>query len=97
MRIKKIEPLSAAKLMASVYAAVGLLIGGIVSLFALFGGLLAAMGGEAGGWLGVLFGVGAIVVMPLVYGTMGFIGGLIASVAYNLMASIVGPLEVQVE
>ena len=45
----------------------------------------------------MLFGVVAIVAMPLLYGGMGFISGLISAALYNLVAGFVGGLEVELQ
>jgi hypothetical protein len=45
----------------------------------------------------VVFGVGAVVVLPVFYGLMGFVGGLLSSALYNLVARTVGGVELEVE
>ena len=44
-----------------------------------------------------MFGMGAIVIMPIFYGCMGFIGGAIAAVIYNSLAGMMGGLELRLE
>jgi hypothetical protein len=44
-----------------------------------------------------VFGVGAVFLLPIVYGIMGFLGGVITAVIYNLAAGAVGGLEVELE
>ena len=94
LQIRQIDLLSAAKLLGCLYALLGLIIGGIFSLIALLGA--AAGGGDAvlGGLIG---GVGAIVIFPIIYGAMGFIGGAIGAVLYNLVARIVGGIRIDVQ
>ena len=50
------------------------------------------MGGHA---FGALFGVGAIIFFPVLYGVLGFIGSLIVAAIYNVLASAVGGVEVE--
>src|SRR5690606_38113561 len=73
MVIRRVDPVSCAKLMGVCYALMGLLIGAFFSL--LFAGLGSAMGAtegmEASGLVGVIFGAGAIVALPIMYGIMG--------------------------
>ena len=93
--VSRIGALSLAKMLAVTYAFLGLFIGGIVSLFAAMGG---AMGKDAAGGLGaMIFGVGAVIVLPIVYGCLGFVGGLITSVLYNLVAKVVGGIEIELD
>lgn len=44
---------------------------------------------------GVMFGVGLF--MPVIYGVMGFILGIIGAAIYNLVARWIGGIEVEVE
>jgi hypothetical protein len=90
--IKSINPLSAGKMLGLTYACLGLLIGGIVSLVA-----LAGAAGKQGGAAGLLFGAGAVILIPLFYGVLGFIGGLISALIYNVIAGAVGGIEIEVE
>ena len=52
---------------------------------------------RAPAWLGAFFGVGSIILFPIVYGIMGFIGGLITAVLYNLLAGFVGGIEMELQ
>ena len=48
-------------------------------------------------WLGLLFGVGSIIFMPLFYGLFGFICTLVMAWLYNVVASRIGGLELELE
>src|SRR5215213_8015104 len=87
MIINRVRPLSVGKIAAFLYAIIGLFVGAVIAVFALFGGLLsgAAAAGNA-----------AIVIAPLAYGIMGFIGALIMAFIYNVVARVVGGIEVDV-
>lgn len=90
-----------AKIAAVIYAAIGLLVGGMFSLFAVFGlaltGTQRAYGaGVMSPLLGAAIGVGAIVAFPIIYGVMGFIFALISAWLYNLVAAKVGGIQIDV-
>jgi hypothetical protein len=44
---------------------------------------------------GIMFGMGLF--MPVIYGVMGFIFGVIGAAIYNLVARWIGGIEVEVE
>jgi len=96
MILKKIGVLSLARMLGGLYAAMGLIIGFIFSLAALIGGFAASMANSeeaAGAVIGLLIGVGAIVFMPIMYGLMGFLGGGLMAFVLNLMAGVLGGIE----
>jgi hypothetical protein len=101
MVVKRIGIGSAAKLSGAIYGSMGLIFGFIFFVISLFGAGLAsqlAEGGEAApAWLGALFGAGAIVLFPLLYGFFGFILGAISAGLYNLFARLVGGLVVELQ
>jgi hypothetical protein len=92
MVINRVGPLSCAKIAGALYAAIGLLIGAFISLAAMAG----AFAGEELGAMGAVLGVGSIIVAPIVYGCMGFIGAAIGAWLYNLVAGAVGGVEIDV-
>ena len=106
MIINRVRPLSVGKIAAFLYGIIGLFIGAVIAVFALFGGLAArrrlappATRRRPAAAFGALFGVAgiaAIVIAPLLYGFMGFIGAIIMAVIYNLVSRIVGGIEVDV-
>jgi hypothetical protein len=98
MVVKRVGPLSAAKIAAIIYAIFGLVFGALFSLFGMAGAL--AGGGEnsglGAGIMGML-GVGAIVMLPIFYACLGFVGTLIGALLYNMVASMVGGVEVDIQ
>ena len=94
MTIKRVGPLSCAKIAAALYAVIGLIAGIFISVAAMVGAFAANQG--AAGPLGVLFGVGSIVMLPIMYGCIGFLGTLIRAAVYNALASAVGGVEVDI-
>lgn len=94
MVVQRIRPISIAKIAATLYALLGAAIGATVSLVAMAGGLADRPGGPL---LGALFGVGAIVLFPLFYAILGFVLTLIGAALYNVAASRVGGIELEVK
>ena len=90
--IKSIEVFSLAKIMGLVYACLGLL---FAPLFLLMGLMGSAMGQHSplAGVVGVVFAI----FMPVLYGIIGFISGLIGALLYNLFARWVGGIELELE
>ena len=99
MVLKRVGVWSAAKIAGVVYASLGLLGGLIFAGISLlgFGFASAAQNSDVPAWLGPVFGVGAIVVLPIIYGVMGLIGGAIAAALYNLFSGMVGGVELDLQ
>lgn len=94
MVVNRVGPVSVAKIAGILYAIMGLFLGAIFSLAALAGALGSA--DDSGPWFGAIFGVGAIVLLPLFYGGLGFVATLIMALLYNGIASMVGGVEIDV-
>ncbi len=95
MVIKRIGPMSVARVGGTLNAFMGLIIGAIFSLIAVAGGFASGQSGGAG-MMGAM-GVGAIVVFPILYGCIGFIGALIGATLYNALSRMVGGIELDVQ
>ena len=85
-----------AMMLGVISAVIGLIIGIFYAL--VFGTIISAIPTTESfniGWLSVLFGVGAIIIMPIV----GFIGGLIQGVIfaglYNFLAPRIGGIKLR--
>ena len=96
MTITRVSPLSCAKVAGLLYVVIGLIAGGLFSLFAMAGGFAAAAGSDSGGSsaFAALFGIGAVIILPICYGVFGFIGTLIMAGLFNVAAGMVGGIEV---
>ena len=90
MVIRRLGPLSCAKVAGLLYLILGLVIGACVSLFAVAG--LFASGTDSP--FPMFFGAGAIVILPIMYAAFGFIGTLIMTSLFNLVVGITGGIEV---
>jgi hypothetical protein len=98
MILKRIGIGSAAKLAGAIYGALGLIIGAVVALISVAGaGLAAASQSDVPAWVGTVFGITAIVWMPLVYGVMGLVVGALSAALYNLFSRIVGGLRLDLQ
>ena len=89
LRIRKLGVLSVAKIQALVLLVVSLLIsipyGLIIIVYSLFGASM--IGGNASfavGGGGVVVGILVMVGLPIFYAIIGFIGGAISALVYNL-------------
>jgi hypothetical protein len=99
MVIKKLGVFSCGKVVGGVYACLGLIFGGFVTLFALLGASFGAAFSDASGdaLLGALFGLGAVIALPIFYGVLGFVGGILAAWFYNFVVGFLGGLEIEIE
>jgi hypothetical protein len=98
MVITRVGVVSVAKIAGVLYAGIGLIIGGFFSLLGMAGFAGGLASESAGGaFAGALFGIGAVIVLPIVYGIFGFIGTLICAFLFNLAAGITGGVEVEVK
>ncbi|SMP74962.1 hypothetical protein SAMN06265222_11894 [Neorhodopirellula lusitana] len=94
LTLKRLGVLSVGKLVGVVYAILGLVLGGFFSLIAVAG--VAANGGDQaiGGIIG---GVGAIIMLPILYGVLGFVGGIVGAFLFNVCANVIGGIEMDFE
>jgi len=91
--IKSVGVLSVAKIMGLIYCCMGL----IFAPFFLLIGVLASSLGQHNSPLAGIFGIGIAIFMPVFYGVIGFIAGLIGALLYNLFARWVGGVELEME
>jgi hypothetical protein len=91
--VKSIGVLSMAKIMGAVYGALGLI---FMPIFLLVG-FAGMMTGSREGALGAVGGVVVAVLFPVIYAAMGFVGGAIGALLYNLFARWVGGIELQLQ
>ena len=97
MVIRRISPLSVAKIAGLLYAVIGLVIGAVFSLIAMAGAAMGMGGAEGPPFVGLLFGVGAIIALPIFYGVLGAVVTGLMAVLYNVLAGIVGGIRVEVD
>jgi hypothetical protein len=97
MVIRRVNPMSVAKVGGALYGLIGLIIGACVSLIFVAVGASAQSARPGGALVGMLFGAGAIVVMPIFYGVGGFIGAALSALLYNFLAGNIGGIEIEVD
>jgi hypothetical protein len=97
MELREIGPVSCAKVLGIVYAVIGLVAGIIVGLIAAAGAALGNGAEHVNPLLGSLFGVGAVVFLPVMYGALGALAGLLFSALYNVIARWVGGIQVTLQ
>jgi hypothetical protein len=83
-RLTRIGPLRAGIVLGVLYALLAL-------LFLPFLFVAMMISREA-----AMIGIGFAIAMPILYGVMGFIGGVIAAAVYNLVAGWTGGLEFEI-
>jgi hypothetical protein len=103
MVIKRVSPMSAAKIGGILGVFLGLLVGAMTSLWVMAAGAIMSsqasdfpeMHGRSGALFGLLFGAGSIVIFPIFYGVLSFIMGGIYAALYNMAAKWVGGIEIE--
>ena len=97
VRIKRFGVLSVGIISGILYA-IGGLIGALfmIPFVAIMSAIDPMMNGDFTpfGWI---FGGFAIILLPIIYGVLGFIGGIICAALYNLFAMLVGGIKVELE
>jgi hypothetical protein len=99
MTIQRIDPGSLSRVLGVLYALIGVIAGVLFALFAL-GGFVAGVPGmpaSARGMGSLMFGVGAIVILPICYGLIGWVGGWIVAGLYNWVAKRFGGVVLQTQ
>jgi len=97
MVIKSVGVMSVARIAAAIYGIFGLIAGVLFSLAAMAGFGLSQDVSNSVSWMGPLFGLGAIIAMPVLYFVLGFFGGAIGGWVFNNAAAAMGGLRIVVE
>lgn len=98
MIIKRVDPVSVAKVTGVLYGGMGLIFGSIFAVISLVASGAAVAAGRSGSpFPSAIFGVGAVVAMPLLYGGMGAVMSLLAAVFYNWVAGMIGGIQIETE
>jgi hypothetical protein len=93
MVIKRIGVLKLAIFQSALMAAFGLIAAFFVLLF---GSMFSGFNGQASSYA-MAGGIAALIFFPILYGIIGFIAGALGAFLYNVVASIVGGIEMDVE
>lgn len=103
MTIKRIGILSAGKVMAMLYALMIFIFGAVFVCISVVAGMIGAVATESGEVMAVtMFGnvfiaLGFMVLGPIVYGLLAGLMGMLMAFFYNMVASMVGGLKVDIE
>ncbi len=94
MIIRKVGIRSLANIVALVYVVFGFFAGAILTLVSLAG---AGLGESSDAVAKATFGPAAIVVLPILYGVLGYLGAAIAGWVFNYAAAARGGLRIDIE
>ena len=101
MTIRRFGVMSVAKMYGLLMFIFGLIFGVLYGLFfIIFGAAMSALGGReatAGGASTIVIGIVMMVGIPIMYGLLGFIMGIIAALVYNGAAGLVGGIKFELE
>jgi Ca2+/Na+ antiporter len=92
-KIKSVGVVSVGKIFGAVNAIFGLVAGCIFTIVTFF---LSVTTSQTS-FVGMIFGVGAIIFLPIFYGVLGFIFGALFALIYNLVAKWFGGIEINLE
>jgi hypothetical protein len=103
MTIRRFNIFSVAKIQGFLGFVIGLLIGVVYGLvFMIFGAAISSLAPQGdsqamGGVGAIVIGLIIMIAVPIFYGILGFIGGAIGALVYNLAAGVVGGLKFELE
>jgi len=96
MIVRRVGVWSVARMYGAMSAVFGLIAGLFLACLALIGAGVASQNPEVPSFAGPLFGVGAVIFLPIFYGVLGLAAGAIGSALYNVFAGMVGGVEIDV-
>jgi hypothetical protein len=98
-QIKRIVPLSAAKMAAAIYGAMGVVLGFPLTLATVLPTIIHARQTETGLSAPVisLIVLALVIIIPIFYALIGFIIGIVGAAIYNLVARWLGGLQIEAE
>jgi hypothetical protein len=97
MQIKRVGVLSYAKISCVVMTGIALVVAIPLGLIMMVIGAAALTQDGAAGGVGIGMGLAYMVILPIMYGVMGFIFGAIGALIYNVAAGFVGGIELELE
>jgi hypothetical protein len=105
MIVRRVGVFSIAKIQGLLMFVIGLIIGVLYGLTVMIFGaaIVASMqrGGSANPALGgvstIVAGLVIMIAFPIFYGIMGFVGGAIGGLIYNIAAGVVGGIKLELE
>jgi len=103
MTIRRFNVFSVAKIQGFLAFVIGLLIGVIYGFaFMIFGAAISSLAPQGdsqamGGVGAIVIGLVIMIAVPVLYSIIGFIGGAIGALVYNLAAGVVGGVKFDLE
>lgn len=100
LKLKKISPLQAGKMLAALYGLMSLIFVPFIMAFMALGSFAARNhGAGSGAPLPLMFGMGmgAVIFLPVMYACFGFVVGALGALIYNLLARFIGGFHFEVE
>src|SRR5579863_1273070 len=91
--VKSVGVMSVAKITGLLYGCMGLIFAPFLIALSLLGFLTGQVNTPFSGFFGFVFAV----LLPVLYGAMGFITGAIGALLYNLVAKWAGGFELELE
>ncbi|MBI4158758.1 hypothetical protein HY500_00695 [Candidatus Woesearchaeota archaeon] len=93
LRIRKIDVLSVGKVAGIIYLVIGVFLSLLISLVPTVGpGMM-----RAGYYGSMMYSGAAIILIPIIYGVVGFLGGVLGAFLYNTISSWIGPIELETD
>jgi len=92
VKLRRVGVLSVGKICGILGAMIGFILGVIYAFVFVVAG---AISGELP--FGGIFGIFAVISFPIMYGIIGFVGGIIEAFLYNLVAGWIGGIELHFE
>lgn len=89
--IKQFDILSLGKIIGILYVIIGFIIGIIYSIISLITILIGTTN------IIFYFGLGSVIFMPIFYGVIGFISGILLGVFYNMISSRIGGIKLELK
>ena len=90
--LKKIGVLSLGKIFLVIYGSLGFIFGAIFSFVSVLGIPVGDDPVDA-----VVFGAGAIIFLPIFYGLVGFLSGILTAWLYNIAAKQIGGIQLEIK
>jgi len=93
--IRKIGILSLAKIFGLIMAVIGLVLGIFVGFAMFFIASFLGTENNFSPYFGTSLGISGFLIMPLVFGLLGFLFGTLTAFIYNVLASWIGGVKIE--